>query len=192
MGNIVYSIINRLKSILRNKNPDGYWDISRATRTLLDRILNVWERVVKSKGGNIMDVVPISSVKKKKQKKKERMITPTDKILVRQVPLGEILKNKKYKSFNVLRADVNRLTMRMRSHWMDFILLKAEVYINFAEFTRREIMEIYEKHEISIVNVDNVDRVYKANVLLGEWDRERLIYINDEGKVMIQIRYSDL
>lgn len=129
---------------------------------------------------------------KKKQQNKTRMLAPEDKLIIRQIPVGQLLRTKKFKSFDSLRQEANRIIAKMRTNWMDFVLMKAGIYVNFAQITKREIIEIYEKHKISIVNVDNVDRIYQGTTLLGEWDRERMVYLDDEGKLMVEIKYFAL
>jgi hypothetical protein len=78
----------------------------------------------------------------------------------------------------------------MRNDWLSFVLMKNSIYINYSELTKREIIEIYERNGISIVNDNGVDRVFKLGQLLGEWSRERKLYFNNEGQLMLEIKYS--
>lgn len=141
------------------------------------------------------NVIPLNagSVKgKRKKKAKRRMIAPVESICVRQIPLGDLMRSKKFNSFDGMRQEANRIVGKMRASWMDFVLMKAGVYVNFAEITRREVIEIYERSRISITSVDNVDRIYQADILIGEWDRERTVFLNEEGKLMMEIKYFAL
>lgn len=138
-------------------------------------------------------VVAIADQKKKKNRQKPpRMLTPPERICIKQIPLGDLMRNKKFNSFDSMRQQANRVVGKMRQCWMDFVLMKAGIYINYAEITKREIIEIYERNQLSIVNVENVDRIYQGDILLGEWDRDRTIFFDDEGRLMMEIRYFAL
>jgi hypothetical protein len=56
--------------------------------------------------------------------------------------------------------------------------------------TKREIVEIFDKHKVSIINEDTAYRIYKDSELIGEWDNKRRIVLTKEGRLSIKIRYA--
>jgi hypothetical protein len=134
-------------------------------------------------------VVPID-VKKKEEK--PRMLAPKEDIITLQIPVGELMKVKKFKAFDAMRQEANRVIGKMRNTWFDYALMKHGVYIIYEEKNKREITDIYNRHNISIVNIAGVDRIYKEKTLIGEWDRERTVYLNDDGLLMIEVQYYTL
>ena len=120
------------------------------------------------------------------------MLTVEDKIIVRQVPIGKILKTKEFDSFESLRKRTNKILGQLKADWLNFVFIKNDIYINYSALTKREVIEIYEQNGLSIINQDGIDRVFKYNQLLGEWNRERKLYFDKEGQLLMEVKYSVL
>jgi hypothetical protein len=74
---------------------------------------------------------------------------------------------------------------------MQAVLIKNNIFVNFEEMTKREIVEIFESKKVSIIDgEDDACRIYQDDKLIGEWDNKRRIVINKEGCLTIKIRYA--
>lgn len=148
----------------------------------------------------VTNVVPInrsvgenmSNQAAKKEGKKPTMLTDTDKIIIREVPLGKILKGKDFDSFESLRRKSNKVLGQLRIDWMNYLFMKNGIYINYSDLTKREVIEIYEANGLTVINQNGIDRVFKYSQLLGEWSRERKLYFDKEGQLIMEVKYSVL
>lgn len=116
-------------------------------------------------------------------KSKKEMIT------VRYIPISRILRGKSYSSFDALRQDTNKLIKPLRDNWLQSVFIKHNIFVNFELMTRREIVEIFDRLNVRIVDTEDVYRVYKGKRIIGEWDNNRKIVFNKEGRMSIKIRY---
>jgi hypothetical protein len=110
-------------------------------------------------------------------------------ITVRYIPIGEILRGQTFKSFDSLRRKANKIVKPFRDNWMQSVLIKNSIFVNFDLMTKREIVEIFDKHKIRILDEEGVYRIYMNEDIIGEWDNSRRIVITKEGKIAIKIQY---
>jgi hypothetical protein len=107
----------------------------------------------------------------------------------RYLPIGELLAGKAFSSFNRLRSKANKLVRPHRDNWFMAVLIKNSVFINPNIMTKRELVEILEKYQVSIIDDKDVYRIYKGDDLIGEWDNRRMIRITKDGKLEVRIQY---
>lgn len=123
---------------------------------------------------------------KAKQKKKRTSMKRT-------VVLGDMLHTKKYDSFESLRRISNKALSQMRENWLRDALRIHGIDYTKEDLTKREIQERLSESGIRIERVKDkgkdTDKVFKNDVLIAEWNNEREISIDFDGRLCVTIEY---
>lgn len=113
----------------------------------------------------------------------------SDLVTTKYIPIGKLLAGEKFNSFNKLKARANKLVKPYRDDWLTAVLIKNSIFVNSALMPKREMVEIFEKHQITLIDESGVYRVYQADQIIGEWDNSRTIRFNKNGQIQVKIQY---
>jgi hypothetical protein len=112
-----------------------------------------------------------------------------DIITTKYIHIGDALRGKSFKNFDELRKKSNELVTPFRDNWMQAVLIKNSVFVNFELMTKREVIEVFEKQNVRILDEEDVYCIYKNDELIGEWSNERRVVITKRGRLAIRVKY---
>lgn len=130
----------------------------------------------------------LSLVKPKTESKKNPELNS------RKIVIGDILHgNKEFASFDSLRKDANKALARLREAWLKETLIAHGVKYTTKALTKREIHESLSSNFILIsrekTDDTDFDKVYMKDTLIGEWNNQKIISIDFDGRLSITIEY---
>lgn len=140
----------------------------------------------------VINIVNLQKIKGKKKKEKAVTIAKPN-WFSRKIVIGDIIKTKTFDSFDEMRKATYRAIAVMREDWLtETLALHGTIHIS-KDKEKREVQESLLENGIRIERDDNEDndsdKIYKNDVLIGEWNNKHKFKLDFDGRMIASIEY---
>jgi hypothetical protein len=112
-----------------------------------------------------------------------------DLIKTEYIPVGKMLGGKSFSNLDKIKKLSSHIVRQRRDEWLLAVFIKHSIFANPAVMSRRELFEIFEKNQVTLVDEDGIYRIYKDNKVIGEWQNKTRWRLTKDGMLQVKIKY---